>query len=89
MPQRPLHLNLDHLVVHGMSPAHAKALGPLVQQELQKLIAGGGVPHRLARGGRVPPIGGVHAPPGAAPEAVAGHVARAVYGAMGGSSNGE
>jgi hypothetical protein len=89
MADRPLRLNLDRLVVHGMAPAHAKALGPLVQQELQKLVASDGVPHRLARGGRVPPLAGVQAPPGAGPQAVAAHVARAVYGAMGGSPGGE
>ena len=86
MANRPLRLNLDRLVVHGMAPAHAKALGPLVQAELQRLVAAGGVPAQLARGGRIPPLSGVHAAPGAAPEAVAAQVAKAVYGAMGGST---
>ena len=86
MADRPLRLKLDHLVVHGMAPGHAKALGPLVQAELAKLVAAGGVPPHLARGGRVPAIAGLSAAPGAAPGAVAAQVARAVYGAMGGSA---
>lgn len=86
MGNRPMRLNLDRLVVHGMAPAHAKALGPLVQAELQRLVAAGGVPAHLARGGHVPPVSGVRAAPGAAPEAVAAQVAKAVYGAMGGST---
>ena len=88
MTNRPLRLNLDRLVVHGMAPAHAKALGPLVQRELQRLVAAGGVPAHLARGGRIQPPSGVTAAPGAAPEAVAAQVARAVYGAMGGQGGG-
>ena len=86
MADRPLRLKLGHLVVHGMAPGHAKALGPLVQAELAKLVAAGGVPPHLARGGRVPAIPGLRAAPGAAPAAVAAQVARAVYGAMGGSA---
>lgn len=88
MTTRPLRLNLDRLVVHGMAPAHAKALGPLVQAELQRLVAAGGVPAHLARGGRIQPPSGVTAAPGAAPEVVAAQVARAVYGAMGGQGAG-
>ena len=86
MTDRPLRLKLDHLVVHGMAPAHAKALGPLVQAELARLVAAGGVPPHLAGGGRIPALPRLHATPGAAPDAVAAQVARAVYGAMGGGS---
>ena len=86
MSDRTLRLNLDRLVVHGMAPAHAKALGPLVQRELERLVADGGVPAHLARGGRVPALPAVHATPGASPRDVAAQVARAVYGAMGGGA---
>jgi hypothetical protein len=86
MGERPLRLNLDRLVVHGMAPAHARALGPLVRRELERLLADGGVPPHLARGGSVPAVPGIRATPGATPQAVAAQVARAVYGAMGGGS---
>jgi len=86
MTDRPLRLSLDRLVVHGMAPAQAKALGPLVRRELQRLVAAGGVPARLAQGGRVPALPGLHAAPGARPEAVAAQVAKAVYRAMGGGA---
>jgi hypothetical protein len=86
MTDRQLQLTLDHLVVHGMPPAHAKALGPLVQRELQRLVAEGGVPAHLANGGRVPALPGLRAAPGAPPHVVAADVARAVYGAMGGGT---
>jgi len=86
MSERPMRMNLDRLVVHGMAPAHARALGPLVQRELERLVADGGVPAHLANGGRVPPLPGLRAAPGAPPHVVAADVARAVYGAMGGSS---
>ncbi|HEU4882974.1 MAG TPA: hypothetical protein VFT45_12025 [Longimicrobium sp.] len=86
MSERPMRLNLDRLVVHGMPPAHAKALGPLVQRELQRLVAEGGVPAHLANGGRVPALPGLRAAPGAPPHMVAAQVARAVYGAMGGGT---
>ncbi|HEU0052580.1 MAG TPA: hypothetical protein VFQ39_05360 [Longimicrobium sp.] len=85
---RPLHLNLDQLVVHGMPPGQAKSLGPLVRAELERLFGSGGVPPHLARGGRIPALPQVRAQPGAAPEAVAAQVARAVYGAMGGGGAG-
>ena len=88
MIERPLRLDLDRLVVHGMAPAHAQALRPLVRRELERLVAAGGLPPHLARGGHVPAIPAVHAAPGAAPEAVAAQVARALYGAMGGGANG-
>ena len=86
---RPLHLNLDRLVVHGLSPSHARALGPLVRAELERLIGESGVPASMARGGRVPALPQVSAEPGAAPQAVAAQVARAVYGAMGGAPGGD
>jgi hypothetical protein len=86
MSERPMRLNLDRLVVHGMAPAHARALGPLVQRELERLVADGGVPPHLASGGRVPALPALRAAPGAPPHVVAADVARAVYGAMGGSS---
>ena len=85
--KNPLQLNLDRLVVHGMSPSHTAALGPLVRAELERLIAAGGVPAALARGGRVPAVPPVRATPGMRPEAVAAEVARAVYGAMGGQTS--
>ena len=56
--------------------------------ELERLLKAGGVPPHLAHGGRIPTLPQVHAAPGAAPEAVAAQVARAVYGAMGGRANG-
>lgn len=86
MSERGMRVDLDQLVVHGMPAAHAKALGPLVRRELERLVADGGVPPHLANGGRVPPLPGLRAAPGAPPHVVAADVARAVYGAMGGRS---
>ena len=51
--RRRVELHIDKMVLHGLSPAARKRVGPALQAELNRLIEAHGLPRALAEAGRV------------------------------------
>jgi len=53
-----IEVNIEELVLHGFSPVDRYRIGEAMQQELARLLAEGGIPLGLAKGGDVDRLDG-------------------------------
>jgi hypothetical protein len=88
MGLRPdIHLHVDELVLHGVSPGDRHGVGAAVGDELSRLLTANGLPSALARGAASGGIDRIDAGsfersadgPAARPAAVGAQIARAVH----------
>lgn len=82
-----IELHIEHLVVDGLSPAHAassRVLGAAVERELAQLLAGRGLDPALAGGANVAALRAPAMPPtpGQNSDALGRRIARSVHGAL-------
>src|SRR5262245_23753561 len=77
-------LHIEELVLHGFAPGDRYRITEAIERELTRLLAEGGVPPSLARGGEVGRLdgGAFESVQGARPEAVGVQVAQAIYRGM-------
>jgi hypothetical protein len=84
MKPKNIELNIEELVLHGLSPGDRHRIGEAVEQELTRLLADRGVPQSLERGGEIASVdgGAIEVATGSRAEAIGAQVARAVYGGL-------
>jgi hypothetical protein len=79
-----IELEIDELVLHGFGAIDREAIGLVVQQELSRLLADGGVPGGLGQGGEVSRLGSTfNVAVGAGAEVVGTQIAQSIYGGLG------
>jgi plasmid stabilization system protein ParE len=76
--------HIEELVLHGYTPSQARRVGMALQSELERLLAGRGLPESLAASAEIPRIdaGQVRHPASAGPEATGVDIARAIHGGL-------
>jgi hypothetical protein len=79
-----IEVNIEELVLHGFSPGDRYQIGEALEGELARLLADGGLPSGLERGGEVERLDGgeFRAKQGSKAESIGAQVARSVYGGM-------
>jgi len=82
---RDIELHIEELVLNGLPYVDRHRFGAAVQRELTRLIAERGLPRSLQQDGVISRIdgGGFEVAPGSTERAIAGQVARSVYGGFG------
>jgi hypothetical protein len=80
-----IELEIDELVLHGFGAIDRETLGLVVQQELARLLADGGVSGGLGQGGEVSRLDGgtFSVAAGARAEVVGTQIAQSIYGGLG------
>jgi hypothetical protein len=80
-----IELEIEELVLHGFGAIDRETLGLVVQQELVRLLADGGVPGGLGQGGEVSRLDGgtFNVAVGAKAEVVGTQIAQSIYGGLG------
>jgi hypothetical protein len=81
MKPKNIELNIDELVLHGFAPGDRHSIGEAVERELTRLLADGGVPQSLERGGDIGHVdgGAFEVAPDPRAKVVGAQVAKAVY----------
>lgn len=74
-------LTIERLVLRGFDEAAASAIGDALRDELERLLAEGGIPPALGATGHVAHLdaGRVELDPGAEPHAIGARLARRLY----------
>ena len=71
-------IDIEHLRLEGIDPRHRDRISVAVRQELERLIAEGGVPAGWSDGG-VASIPRIDVGPGLSPARIGAHVAKTIY----------
>ena len=83
-----VHVHIERLILDGISiaPGQRGLLHAAVEAELARLLAAGGLSPELLAGGATPsvPADGIRLTRGSSPAQLGSHIARAVYGGIGG-----
>jgi hypothetical protein len=82
--QPSLELHIEELVLHGYAPSHRYAIGDAVERELERLLAGQGIPISFRSESATDEIRGAlfNAAQDAKPPAIGREVAHAIYGSL-------
>jgi hypothetical protein len=85
MKPRDIELHIDEIVLDGLPQVDRARFGGALQSELTRLIAERGLPQSLQQGGVISQLNGgqFEVAPGSTEKAIAGQVARSVYGGFG------
>lgn len=80
MSRKPVEIEIEHLILHGIDPRHRDRIAASVREELARLIARDGVPPQW-RGEASSPRGvpRIEVDPGQSPVRIGADVARAIY----------
>jgi hypothetical protein len=80
-------VEIGELILHGIAPGAAAAIGDALREELAALLAAQGVPRSLARDGANDALdgGAVHVREGASPERIGRQLASAVHASLEGA----
>jgi hypothetical protein len=86
--RRRVELHIDKLVLHGLSPAARRRIGPALEAELNRLVDVHGLPGALAEAGRVLRLPGASCTvaAGARGERIGAQVAGTLHRRFGGES---
>jgi hypothetical protein len=81
-----VHIHIDRLVLDGLDVPHASRAGlrAAVEQELTRLVAGGGLASELAGGVALPSVRAPQITAAGSPAQLGTSIAGAVYGGVGG-----
>jgi beta-lactamase regulating signal transducer with metallopeptidase domain len=80
MSNKPVEIEIDHLVLHGIDPRHRARIAESVRDELVQLVASGGLPPHWMGGASSPhAIPRIEVDPGQSPARIGANVARAIY----------
>ncbi len=84
IPQPPVEVHIGELVLEGFPSMDQTQVGAVVQQELSRLFAEGGVPAGLARQGGIAGLDGgdFQLVPDSNAQAIGSRIAQAVYGGL-------
>jgi hypothetical protein len=76
-----VHIHLEEVILHGVSPAHRDRAADALRGELVRLLTEHGLPAVLLRAAEVPHIaaGSIELTPGLSPETYGVRVARSFY----------
>lgn len=80
-----INLHIDHLILHGFPPGDRARLGRAVEQELARLLAEGGLPPVLAKGGTLARLDGgqFSIAAGAPVDQIGAQIAQVLYRSLG------